>query len=42
MPATVLKETSTQVFSCEYWKILKNIFFTEQVWETASENIPEW
>ena len=29
-PATFLKETPTQVFSCEYCEILKNTFFTEQ------------
>ena len=30
-PATLLKETSTQVFSCESCKIFKNTFFTEQL-----------
>ena len=29
-PATLLKETPTQVFSCEYCEIFKNTFFTEQ------------
>ena len=42
MTATVLKETPRQVFSCEYCEILKNTFFTEQVRETAFENIPWW
>ena len=42
MTATLLKETPTQVFSCEYCQILKNTFFAEQVRETASENIPGW
>ena len=30
-PATLLKKTSTQVFSCEIWEILKNIFFEEHL-----------
>ena len=25
--ATLLKETPTQVFSCEFWEIFKNTFF---------------
>ena len=25
-------ETLTQVFPCEYWKILKNSFFIEHLW----------
>ena len=29
-------ETLAQVFSCEFSKISKNIFFTEYVWATAS------
>ena len=29
-------ETLAQVFSCEFCKISKNIFFTEYVWATAS------
>ena len=28
-PATLLEETPTQVFSCEYSEILKNIYFKE-------------
>ena len=28
--------TLTQVFSCEFWKISKNNFFTEHLWTTAS------
>ena len=27
-----LKETPTQVYSCEYYEIFKNSFFTEHVW----------
>ena len=30
------KETLPQVFSREFCKICKNIFFTEHVWATAS------
>ena len=33
------KETLTQVFSCQFCEISKNIFFTEHVWTTAS--VPE-
>ena len=29
------KETSTQVFSCEYCKIFKNAYFEERLWKTA-------
>ena len=32
----VKKETLSQVFSREFFKICKNIFFTEHVWATAS------
>ena len=35
-PATLLKMTSAQVFSCKFWEIFKNIFFTEHLWTTAS------
>ena len=28
-PATLIKETPTQVFSCEIYEIFKNTFFTE-------------
>ena len=34
--ATLLKETLTQVFSSEIWEILKNTFFKEPLWTTAS------
>ena len=37
-----IKESPTQVFSCEYFQIFKNTFFAEHLWETASENIPGW
>ena len=26
-----------QVFSCDFWEISKNIFFTEHLWATASK-----
>ena len=35
-PATLLKKTLAQVFSCEFSEISKNTFFTEHVWTTAS------
>ena len=31
-------ETLAQVFSCEFYEISKNTFFTEHLWATASEN----
>ena len=34
----IKKETLAQVFSCEFAKFLKNSFFTEHVWATASGN----
>ena len=34
--ATLLKETLTQVFSCEFCEISKNNFFTEHLRATAS------
>ena len=38
-PATLFKkETLAQVFSCESWKISKNIFFIEHLWTTAPSN----
>ena len=36
----IQKETSAQVFSCELCKISNNIFFTENVWATASTFLP--
>ena len=40
-PATLLKKTLAQVFSCEFYEISKNTFFTEHLftehlWTTAS------
>ena len=35
-PATLLKETLAQVFSCEFYGIFKNTFFTEHLRATAS------
>ena len=33
----IKKETLTQVFSCEFCEISKNIFFTVHLWATASQ-----
>ena len=33
----IKKETLAQVFSCELCEFLKNTFFTEHLWTTASE-----
>ena len=41
-PATLLKETPTQVLFCEYCEVFKDTFFTEHLRETTSENIPGW
>ena len=30
------KEALAQVYSCEFWEISKNNFFTEHIWETPS------
>ena len=35
-PATFLKETPTQMFSCEIWEILNNTYFEEHLWTAAS------
>ena len=32
----IQKETLGQVFSCEFWQISKNTFFTEHLWTTVS------
>ena len=34
-PATLFKKASAQVFSCEYWEILKNTYFEEYLWTVA-------
>ena len=34
----IKKEKLAQVFSCEFCEISKNIFFTEHLWTTASED----
>ena len=34
----IKKEILTEVFSCEFCKIFKNTFFTEQLWTNASED----
>ena len=39
------KETLAQVFSCEFYEISKNTFFTKQLWATASVHsmfLPKW
>ena len=28
----IKKEALTQLFSCEYWEIVKKIFFIEHLW----------
>ena len=43
----ILKESLTQVFSCEYYKIFKNTYFDENLRTTASAvpltvNISSW
>ena len=35
------EETLEQVFSCEFYEISKNTFFTEHLWKTASELLRE-
>ena len=35
-PATIKKETPTQVFSCEFGEIFKSSFFPEHLRETVS------
>ena len=32
----IKKETLAEVFSCEFWEIIKNIFFTEHLGTTTS------
>ena len=42
-PATLFEnEALVQLFSCEFSKIFKNIFFTEHLQATASEQEGEW
>ena len=36
-PATLLKKTPTQVFSCEIYKLFKNNYFEEHLWMSASK-----
>ena len=38
--AFIKKETLAQVFSCEFCEILKNTFFIEHLWTTASDFRP--
>ena len=33
----IKKETLAQVFSCKFFEISKNTFFTEHIWTTASD-----
>ena len=35
----IKKETRAQVFSCEFFKISKNTFFTEHLWTTAFQKV---
>ena len=35
----IKKETQVQVFSCEFYEISKNTFFTEHLWMSASANV---
>ena len=35
----IKKEALAQVFSCEFWEISKNTFFTEHLWATASNEV---
>ena len=39
MPEASLSCTLTQVFSCKFWEIFKNIFFTEHFCTTAFKPI---
>ena len=34
-PATLLKKTLTQLFSCEIYKLFKNNYFEEHLWTSA-------
>ena len=36
------KEILAQVFSCEFFEISKNFFFTEHIWETSSVFLLFW
>ena len=35
----IKNETLAQLFSCEFYEIFKNTFFTEHLWSTDSEHI---
>ena len=35
----IKKETLAQVFSCEFYEISKNTFFTEHLWATAFADV---
>ena len=37
-PATLLKKTLIQVFSCGFCEIFNSTYFEEHLWKTASEN----
>ena len=41
-PATLLRKTLAQVFSCEFCEIFKNTFSTEHIQMTASEQNTFW
>ena len=38
MQESIKKETQAKVFSCEFYEVSKNTFFTEHFWTTASVN----
>ena len=40
-PATLLKQTPTQVFPCEIYKLFKNKYFEEHLWTSASKHYLE-
>ena len=35
----IKKEALALVFSCEFWEMSKNTFFTQHLWTTSSEHI---
>ena len=41
-PATLLKKRLDRFFSCEFYKIFKNTFFTELLWMNFSELSSFW
>ena len=37
----IIRESRAQLFSCEFYEISKNNFFTEHLWTTASKFVTE-